>query len=101
MFVRLFVTSQDVNEEWISDRTRFSYDGLKRQRLVNPMLASRTGFEYAEWEVALSVCAKLVSLHLLFPLWWLTRNHWYGQMFLFLVFVGGRQRDGSCGWRTG
>ena len=50
-----------MNEEWISDRTRFAYDGLKRQRLLNPMLASRTGYEYAEWEVALSVCEKLVS----------------------------------------
>ncbi len=25
-------------QEWISDKTRFAYDGLKRQRLDNPMI---------------------------------------------------------------
>ena len=29
---------QDINEEWISDKSRFAYDGLKRQRLVDPMV---------------------------------------------------------------
>ncbi|KAG7265451.1 hypothetical protein CRUP_002260 [Coryphaenoides rupestris] len=29
--------NEDVNEEWISDKTRFAYDGLKRQRLTQPM----------------------------------------------------------------
>ena len=24
--------NEDINEEWISDKTRFAYDGLKRQR---------------------------------------------------------------------
>ncbi|CAL8344766.1 unnamed protein product [Boreogadus saida] len=28
----------DINEEWISDKTRFAYDGLKRQRLTQPMV---------------------------------------------------------------
>jgi NADH dehydrogenase (ubiquinone) Fe-S protein 1 len=27
-----------INEEWISDKTRFSYDGLKRQRLDKPFI---------------------------------------------------------------
>lgn len=35
--------NEDVNEEWISDKTRFSYDGLKRQRLTSPMIRSRDG----------------------------------------------------------
>ena len=30
--------NEDVNEEWISDKTRFACDGLKRQRLTAPML---------------------------------------------------------------
>jgi len=29
---------EGVNEEWISDKARFCYDGLKRQRLDKPML---------------------------------------------------------------
>lgn len=28
--------SEEVNEEWISDKTRFAYDGLKVQRLDQP-----------------------------------------------------------------
>lgn len=32
-----------VNEEWISDKSRFSYDGLKRQRLSTPMIRSSDG----------------------------------------------------------
>ena len=30
--------NEDVNEEWISDRTRFSYDGLGKQRLDRPYI---------------------------------------------------------------
>jgi NADH-quinone oxidoreductase subunit G len=33
--------NEDINEEWISDKTRFAYDGLKRQRLDRPMSARR------------------------------------------------------------
>jgi len=32
--------NEEVNEEWISDKARFSYDGLKRQRLNSPMVRS-------------------------------------------------------------
>ena len=30
--------NEGVNEEWISDKARFQYDGLKRQRLDVPMV---------------------------------------------------------------
>lgn len=30
--------NEEVNEEWISDKARFQYDGLKRQRLNVPMV---------------------------------------------------------------
>lgn len=30
--------SEEVNEEWISDKTRFAYDGLKVQRLDRPYI---------------------------------------------------------------
>eukprot|EP00924_Labyrinthula_sp_SR-Ha-C_P002121 maker-scaffold_19-snap-gene-1.4-mRNA-1 protein AED:0.04 eAED:0.04 QI:129/1/1/1/0.66/0.5/4/342/525 len=29
--------NDSINEEWIDDKTRFSYDGLKLQRLIKPM----------------------------------------------------------------
>ncbi|XP_032424578.1 NADH-ubiquinone oxidoreductase 75 kDa subunit, mitochondrial isoform X1 [Xiphophorus hellerii] len=34
---------EDINEEWISDKTRFAYDGLKRQRLTQPMVKNKSG----------------------------------------------------------
>ena len=34
---------EGVNEEWISDKARFSYDGLKRQRLDTPMVKGADG----------------------------------------------------------
>ncbi|KAI0279545.1 hypothetical protein BGY98DRAFT_967860 [Russula aff. rugulosa BPL654] len=30
-------TNDDVNEEWISDKTRYAYDGLRFQRLTRPL----------------------------------------------------------------
>nr|XP_033474257.1 NADH-ubiquinone oxidoreductase 75 kDa subunit, mitochondrial isoform X3 [Epinephelus lanceolatus] len=35
--------NEDINEEWISDKTRFAYDGLKRQRLIQPMVKNESG----------------------------------------------------------
>ncbi|KAM6945587.1 NADH-ubiquinone oxidoreductase 75 kDa subunit, mitochondrial isoform 1-T2 [Aplochiton taeniatus] len=35
--------NEEVNEEWISDKTRFAYDGLKRQRLTQPMVKDVSG----------------------------------------------------------
>ena len=30
--------NEEVNEEWLSDKGRFQYDGLKRQRLNVPLV---------------------------------------------------------------
>ncbi|XP_061082324.1 NADH-ubiquinone oxidoreductase 75 kDa subunit, mitochondrial-like isoform X1 [Conger conger] len=47
--------NEDVNEEWISDKTRFAYDGLKRQRLTQPMVKNAAGQLMASsWEDALT-----------------------------------------------
>jgi len=49
---------EDINEEWISDKTRFAYDGLSRQRLTYPMVKDRQGLlRRAEWEEALYMVA--------------------------------------------
>ena len=50
---------EDVNEEWINDRSRFAYDGLKRQRLDRPFVRDdKTGrLRPASWEEALTVVA--------------------------------------------
>lgn len=50
---------QDINEEWISDKTRFCYDGLKRQRLNDPMIRGADGrFKAVSWRDALAMVAE-------------------------------------------
>lgn len=50
--------NEEVNEEWISDKTRFAYDGLKRQRLTVPMIRQGDNFVPATWEEALGTVAE-------------------------------------------
>jgi NADH-quinone oxidoreductase subunit G len=50
-----------VNEEWISDKTRFVWDGLRRQRLDRPYLRENGRLRPAEWPEALAVVAKALN----------------------------------------
>jgi NADH-quinone oxidoreductase subunit G len=51
-----------INEEWISDKTRFACDGLKRQRLDRPYIRKGGKLQPATWEEALGlVASKLTS----------------------------------------
>jgi NADH dehydrogenase (ubiquinone) Fe-S protein 1 len=45
--------NDDVNEEWINDKTRFACDGLKTQRLTTPLIRRDGKFYPASWEQAL------------------------------------------------
>ena len=55
--------NEDINEEWIADKTRFAYDGLKRQRLTVPMVKDGKGqLQQAEWEEALVAVASKVRV---------------------------------------
>ncbi|HEU4520095.1 MAG TPA: NADH-quinone oxidoreductase subunit NuoG, partial [Microvirga sp.] len=55
--------NEDVNEEWISDKTRFSHDGLKRRRLDVPMVKRDGRLRPAGWGDALAaVKARLDGL---------------------------------------
>jgi len=55
-------TNEDVNEEWLSDKSRFACDGLKRQRLLTPMVKDSTGqLKACEWEDALIVATKAMQ----------------------------------------
>ncbi|KAI1780564.1 NADH-ubiquinone oxidoreductase 78 kDa subunit mitochondrial precursor [Hypoxylon cercidicola] len=49
--------NDDVNEEWINDKTRFACDGLKTQRLTMPLVRREGKFEPASWEQALTEVA--------------------------------------------
>ncbi len=54
---------EDINEEWISDRTRFSYDGLNRGRLDRPYIRDEQSkkLREASWEEAFAFIAKKLS----------------------------------------
>ncbi len=48
---------EDVNEEWISDKTRFAIDGLTRRRLDRPYVRRDGRLREASWKGALDVVA--------------------------------------------
>ncbi len=50
-----------VNEEWISDKTRFVWDGLRRQRLDRPYIRVNGKLIPASWGEALSAAASAVK----------------------------------------
>ncbi|CAO1636716.1 unnamed protein product [Parajaminaea phylloscopi] len=51
-------TNDDVNEEWINDKTRFAADGLKHQRLTTPLIKQGDRFVPASWPEALATIAE-------------------------------------------
>jgi NADH-quinone oxidoreductase subunit G len=55
------VLNEDINEEWISDKTRFAYDGLKRQRLDQPYVRRKGKLEPASWPEAFDAVAKALK----------------------------------------
>ncbi|MFT6169314.1 MAG: NADH-quinone oxidoreductase subunit G [Celeribacter sp.] len=50
-----------VNEEWISDKTRFVWDGLRRQRLDTPYIRENGKLRKATWTEALSAAAAAMK----------------------------------------
>ncbi len=46
--------NDEVNEEWINDKTRYAFDGLKYQRLTTPLIRQGDRFVPASWEDALA-----------------------------------------------
>jgi len=53
---------EDVNEEWISDKSRHAFDGNKRQRLNVPMIKDKDGnMKDVSWDEALVKVAEVIS----------------------------------------
>ncbi|MFA9231451.1 MAG: NADH-quinone oxidoreductase subunit NuoG [Microgenomates group bacterium] len=50
-----------VNEEWISDKTRFIWDGLRRQRLDTPYVRENGKLRKATWGEALTAAAAAMK----------------------------------------
>ncbi|MDG1376502.1 MAG: NADH-quinone oxidoreductase subunit NuoG [Yoonia sp.] len=60
--MRLLPRNHDgVNEEWISDKTRFVWDGLRKQRLDTPYIRENGKLRKAGWSEALGAVARAMS----------------------------------------
>jgi NADH-quinone oxidoreductase subunit G len=53
--------NEAVNEEWISDKTRFVWDGLSAQRLDRPYVRKSGRLKEASWSEAFAAIAKAVK----------------------------------------
>merc|ERR1740130_2616472 len=53
--------NEAINEEWISDKTRYAVDGLKRQRLDAPMLRINGCLAPVSWADALTAAADALG----------------------------------------
>ena len=47
--------NEDINEEWISDKTRYACDGLLNQRLDTPYIKYNGKFEKASWKEVFNI----------------------------------------------
>ena len=47
--------NNDINEEWISDKTRYSCDGLLKQRLDVPYIKKNNKLQKSSWDEAISI----------------------------------------------
>ena len=47
--------NEDINEEWISDKTRYACDGLLNQRLDTPYIKYNNRFEKASWKEVFNI----------------------------------------------
>ncbi|WP_208442348.1 NADH-quinone oxidoreductase subunit NuoG, partial [Bartonella raoultii] len=54
-------TNEDVNEEWISDKTRFIWDGLRTQRLDRPYVRKDGKLQPVSWAEAFEKIKMVVS----------------------------------------
>ncbi len=53
--------NEEVNEEWIGDKSRFIWDGLRRQRLDQPYIRKNGKLLPASWSEAFAAIAAKVS----------------------------------------
>jgi len=49
------IINEDINEEWISDKTRYACDGLLNQRLDTPYIKYNGKFEKASWKEVFNI----------------------------------------------
>ena len=55
------VINEDINEEWISDKTRYACDGLLNQRLDAPYIKYNNKFEKASWDEVFKIIKSKIQ----------------------------------------
>ncbi len=53
--------NNDINEEWISDKTRYSCDGLLKQRLDVPYIKKNNKLQKTTWDEAISILVEKIK----------------------------------------
>jgi NADH-quinone oxidoreductase subunit G len=53
--------NNNINEEWISDKTRYSCDGLLKQRLDVPYIKKDNKLQKSNWDEAISLLVKKLN----------------------------------------
>ena len=53
--------NNDINEEWISDKTRYSCDGLLKQRLEVPYVKKNNKLQKSNWDEAISILIEKIN----------------------------------------
>ena len=53
--------NNDINEEWISDKTRYSCDGLLKQRLDVPYIKKNNKLQRSTWDEAISLLVDKIK----------------------------------------
>ena len=55
------IINEDINEEWISDKTRYACDGLLNQRLDVPYVKYNNNFEKASWKEVFNIIKSKIE----------------------------------------
>ena len=55
------IINEDINEEWISDKTRYACDGLLNQRLDTPYIRYNKKFEKASWDEVYNIIKSKIE----------------------------------------
>jgi len=55
------IINEDINEEWISDKTRYACDGLLNQRIDTPYIKYNNKFEKASWAEAYKIIKSKIE----------------------------------------
>ena len=56
--------NEEINEEWLTDKARFSHDGLSNQRLVRPVIKENGVFKEVDFNQAINKFEDLLSFNL-------------------------------------